>query len=133
MSKPKHQDRKVAMALGIAVICHEANRAYCEALGDLSQLPWEQAPEWQQASCLQGVIFHMEHPEASPSASHDNWLAMKQANGWVYGPVKDEQAKTHPCCVPYDELPVEQRAKDYIFRAIVHAVLGRTVSEAANT
>ena len=26
---------------------HEANRAYCLAIGDASLAPWEQAPDWQ--------------------------------------------------------------------------------------
>jgi hypothetical protein len=106
----------------IACVCHEVNRAYCEALGDTSQLPWEEAPEWQRASAISGVNFHIDDPHASPSASHDNWLAEKLRDGWTYGPVKDPETKQHPCCVPYDALPVEQRAKDYIFAAIVRAM-----------
>ena len=34
----------------IARVCHEVNRAYCQALGDDSQPTWEEAPEWQRAS-----------------------------------------------------------------------------------
>jgi hypothetical protein len=43
-------------------------------------------------------------------------------NGWTYGQVKGAHAKTHPCCVPYEELPVEQRRKDALFKAIVASV-----------
>jgi hypothetical protein len=107
----------------IAKICHEANRAYCETLGDDSQMGWELAPDWQQASAIKGVQFIMANPSASPSASHDSWLAEKQAAGWRYGPIKDPVKKTHPCCVPYDHLPVEQRLKDYIFSAVVRACI----------
>jgi len=106
----------------IARAAHEINRAYCQALGDNSQLPWEDAPEWQKKSAVDGVEFHINHPTASPSASHDNWLRMKVADGWRYGPVKDAEKKEHPCCVEYHELPQEQRAKDYIFRAVVHTL-----------
>lgn len=63
----------------------------------------------------------MSHLDASPSASHDSWLKEKREQGWKYGPVKDADKKEHPCFVPYDELPVEQRTKDYIFSAIVKA------------
>jgi RyR domain-containing protein len=106
----------------IARVCHESNRAYCLALGDASQKPWDDAPEWQRASAIKGVEFHLANPEAGDSASHDSWLAEKKANGWAYGPVKDEEAKTHPCYVPFDELPVEQQRKDTLFRSIVHAL-----------
>lgn len=107
----------------IAKVCHEANRAYCKALGDDSQPVWEQAPEWQQSSAIAGVGFIMENPHAGPSASHDSWLKQKTEEGWKYGPVKDAEKKEHPCYVPYDQLPVEQKAKDYIFGAIVRSML----------
>lgn len=107
----------------IAIVCHEANRAYCAALGDNSQLPWREAPLWQRDSAVAGVKFIDDNPDAPPSASHDSWLAVKKAEGWVYGEVKDADAKTHPCYVPYEELPVEQKAKDYIFGAIARTML----------
>ena len=106
----------------IAKVAHEVNRAYCEALGDMSQLPWEQAPDWQRASAVLGVQFHLNNPEAGPEASHNSWLAEKLQGGWVYGPEKDAERKTHPCILPFGDLPVEQRAKDYLFRAVVHAL-----------
>lgn len=106
----------------IARVCHEANRAYCQALGDDSQPAWEDAPEWQRSSALNGVQFHLANPDAGPSHSHEEWLKEKAAAGWKYGPVKDPEKKEHPCFVPYDQLPAEQKAKDYIFRAIVHAM-----------
>jgi hypothetical protein len=36
--------------------------------------------------------------------------------------VKNPDAKEHPCFVPYDELPAEQRTKDYLFQAVVRAL-----------
>jgi len=107
----------------IAKTCHEANKAYCHALGDDSQPTWSQAPEWQQKSAINGVSFIASNPNASPSASHESWLAEKEADGWKYGPVKDPIKKEHPCYVPYDQLPTEQKAKDYIFGAIARTLL----------
>lgn len=104
-----------------AEICHEANRVYCRSLGDFSQVPWAEAPEWQRESVRNGVRFHVEHPSAGPSASHDNWMREKITAGWSYGLAKDEKQKLHPCCVPFEELPLEQQLKDHIFTAIVHA------------
>ena len=43
----------------IAIICHEANRAYCKTLGDDSQLPWADAPQWQRDSIIAGVEYRL--------------------------------------------------------------------------
>lgn len=103
----------------IAELCHEVNRAYCQSIGDNSQPAWELAPQWQKDSAIAGVKMHLaEHK--TPEESHAAWMAHKASDGWVYGPVKDPDAKTHPCMVAYDELPQEQRSKDYLFRAVVH-------------
>jgi hypothetical protein len=106
----------------IARVAHEVNRAYCEALGDTSQEKWENAPQWQRDSALLGVKLHTENPYAGPQASHESWMRQKIAEGWVYGSAKDPSAKQHPCIVAFDELPVEQQAKDFLFRGVVHAL-----------
>lgn len=109
-------------AATIAAVCHAVNAAYCESLGDTSQAPWNDAPELQKASAIAGVKYRLVNLEATPEEMHASWLADKIAAGWTVGPVKDEAKKEHPCCVPYDELPPEQRAKDYLFRGVVDAL-----------
>lgn len=108
----------------IAQLAHEVNRAYCAALGDDSQKPWADAPGWQKNSAITGVELHLANPNAGPEASHESWMAQKLEEGWVYGEEKDEEAKTHPCLVPFAELPIEQQAKDFLFRGVVHAAAG---------
>lgn len=111
----------------IARIAHEANRGYCEALGDKTQLPWELAPKWQHDSAVDGVVFHIQNPNAGPSGSHENWMKHKLENGWKYSAIKDGREKTHPCLVPFSELPTTQQAKDHIFHAIVKACIGEQI------
>ena len=103
----------------IASVAYEVNRSYCSALGDDSQLPWREAFEWQKKSVVNGVLFHIESPDATPAESHANWLAEKEADGWVFGDVKDEGKKEHPCMVHYDDLPVDQKVKDSLFGGVV--------------
>jgi hypothetical protein len=105
----------------IARVAHEVNRAYCESIGDTSQPAWEDAPEWQRDSAINGVRAHIETPR-TPSESHGLWLTEKKAAGWTYGPTKDPDKKLHPCILPYDLLPQEQRVKDYLFAAVVKAL-----------
>lgn len=102
-----------------ARVAHEINRAYCASIGDQSQAPWNEAPQWQRDSAVNGVRFHLGNPGATPEQSHESWMAEKRAAGWVYGAVKDADAKTHPAFLPYAELPQEQRSKDYLFRAVI--------------
>lgn len=108
----------------IAKVCHEANRAYCASLGDTSHEPWDKAPEWQKKSAIEGVKFKLLNPHAGPDASHASWARQKLADGWVYGPKKDPDAKppTHPCLVQFVELPKEQQMKDHLFLGIVKAL-----------
>jgi len=106
----------------IARVAHEVNRDYCIALGDKSQPKWEDAPDWQKSSAINGVQFHLANPDAGPDHSHNEWLKEKRDTGWKFGPVKNPEAKEHPCFVPYEELPLEQKAKDYLFRSVVHSL-----------
>lgn len=112
----------------IARIAHEVNKAYCESLGDFSQPPWEDAPDWARDSALNGVRMHLADPNAGPEASHNAWMQQKADEGWTYGPEKRPDLKQHHCMVPFGDLPKEQQAKDYLFRGVVHALkpfLGR--------
>lgn len=107
----------------LAEMVHEVNRAYCKAIGDNSQLPWAAAEKWQKDSAIQGVETLLADPGMGPEALHENWCEVKRADGWVYGPVKDPAKKEHPCMVSYDQLPLEQRVKDHLFRAVVFAAI----------
>lgn len=106
----------------IAALCHGINTAFCASIGDTSHLPWEETPDELKKSIEFGVKLHLENPETTPEQSHASWLATKEADGWTYGEVKDFEAKTHPNIRPYDELPLEQKSKDYLFKAVVNLV-----------
>lgn len=105
-----------------AKTCHEVNKAYCESQGD-SQPSWEDAPDWQKSSAIDGVKNIIDGIVKTPEDSHKSWMAEKEKTGWVYGEVKDADKKTHPCMLPYDELPFEQRVKDDLFMAVVRSFL----------
>lgn len=105
----------------IARVCHEANRAFQLETGDPQPSPsWDEAPGWQRLSALEGVEKALDG--ASPEELHEAWCEFKRAHGWQHGEVKDETAKTHPCLVPYEQLPEDQRIKDDLFEAIVTAL-----------
>ena len=106
----------------IAEMCHEVNRIWCLMHEDNSQYPWNEAPEWQKKSALANVRFHIDNPDASDGAIHDNWMRLKKNDGWIYGEIKDPEIKTHPCLVPFNDLPHDQQVKDRLFAAVVKAL-----------
>lgn len=42
---------------------------------------------------------------------HEVWAKSRMDQGWTYGPTRDDAWKKHPCLIPYEELPEEE--KDY--------------------
>ena len=49
--------------------------------------------------------------EAIAENAHDVWALQRQAQGWTYGPHRDDALKQTPCMVPYSQLPESE--KDY--------------------
>lgn len=43
---------------------------------------------------------------------HDTWAAQRYADGWQYGPERNDQQKQHPCLIPYEELSEEEKTYD---------------------
>lgn len=43
---------------------------------------------------------------------HEVWASGRIKEGWTYGPRRDDTKKQHPCLVPYDELPEEEKEYD---------------------
>lgn len=43
---------------------------------------------------------------------HEVWAATRIAQGWRPGPERSDERKEHPCLVPYDELPEQERTYD---------------------
>lgn len=119
-----HRDAARVLAVDIiARVAHEANRAYCAACGDDSQKSWDEAADWQQESARNGVRGIIDGRIVAPQQSHESWMDEKLAQGWRFGQVKDEHAKTHPCLVPYDKLPEFQKVKDALFFGVVRALM----------
>lgn len=106
-----------------ARVAHEANRAYCECLGDTSQVPWTEAPEWQKESARDGVRKIAADAPVAAEEMHANWVYHKLAAGWTYGEAKDPDKKQHPNMVAFRDLPITERLKDELFLATVTALL----------
>lgn len=44
--------------------------------------------------------------------AHEVWATARLAQGWTFGPARDDAAKKHPCLIPYGELPESEKLHD---------------------
>jgi hypothetical protein len=112
----------------VAVAAHQANYAYCLAIGDKTE-PWSKCSTKIKESVLEGVRRVLEGETAEQL--HSSWLKFKIRDGWIFGVEKDEAKKTHPCLVPYDDLPANQKYKDTLFQTTVSEMLSSIVMHKA--
>ncbi|MFI5842836.1 RyR domain-containing protein [Catenuloplanes sp. NPDC051500] len=105
----------------IGWVCHAANRAFQQAVGDARPSP-EWPDDWEREATEASVRRVLAG--ATPEELHTSWCDLKYKDGWRYGERKDPDAKTHPCLVPYEQLPERERRKDALFHAIVRALAG---------
>lgn len=104
----------------IGRVCHEANRALQIVLGEEPSAHWDDADDDMRSSTINGVMEALDG--ATPENLHEIWVAAKAEQGWVNGETKDPVARTHPCMMPYEDLPKEQKLKDHLFAAIVGTI-----------
>lgn len=104
-----------------AIFVYEAARLQAIAV-DAPVVPelWperDRAFRKQFVAYVDGLCNAAEFP--TPEEAHDSWWRAYEAMGWVYGPERDVEAKTHPDMVPFDDLEQREQDKDAVFLALV--------------
>lgn len=46
--------------------------------------------------------------------AHDSWALKRISEGWTYGEKRDDDKKTTPCLLPYNELPESEKEYDRV-------------------
>lgn len=54
----------------------------------------------------------MQLAERMAENVHEVWAKTRMDQGWTYGSERDDADKKHPCLVPYDQLPEEEKVYD---------------------
>lgn len=103
----------------IAQICHNANYAFSNHINGTENPAWEYAPENIRESARAGVRAVLADSNLDAEGIHQKWVDYKIADGWVYGPEKSLENKTHPDLVPFNELSQDAQFKDILFITIV--------------
>ena len=43
---------------------------------------------------------------------HEVWANSRISQGWTWGPKRSDELKTHPCLIPYEDLPEVEKQYD---------------------
>jgi aspartate-semialdehyde dehydrogenase len=63
--------------------------------------------------------------ESLAEAEHQRWCDERTAQGWTYGPVRDNEKRLHPNLVPWSELTDADKEKDRQMMREISKVLAR--------
>jgi class 3 adenylate cyclase len=76
----------------------------------MSQTPYTPRP--LDTSKIQLTDEVLRLAELFAENAHDVWAQERLAEGWKFGPVRDDTKKEHPCLIPYKELPESEKRYD---------------------
>jgi hypothetical protein len=87
--------------------------AYIKAGYDyIGNRPAQYHPEPLNTSHVQLSDDLLSLTESLAKNTHDIWALGRISQGWVYGKERDDEMKTHPCLVEYDELSDAEKQYD---------------------
>ena len=88
----------------------------CDFIEDVAKLKGNSGTTYQpHAMDLSDVQLPddiMQLAERIAENVHDTWAEQRIAQGWTYGPARDDEKRQTPCLVPYGELPESEKEYD---------------------
>lgn len=79
-------------------------------MNDSNEMPYRPQPADTSGVVLTDELMGLA--ERLAENVHEVWAAERLAQGWTWGPARDDSRKQHPCLVPYGLLPEEERRFD---------------------
>lgn len=110
-----------AIIEGIAKTCHQANKAFCESMGDNSFTDWEDSEDWVKALTIFQVRNIIANPLEPHYGSHDAYVDKVPEITWENAPEGFNKKLSR-----YEEWSIEDKTKSKMFKAIVEAILHYT-------
>ena len=106
-----------SLAIRRSIFVYEAARlAVISAKCPIVPKPWlERNTEFQEQFVTTVNDICTVNIVKTAEELHSDWVIAYEKMGWVYGPVRSTEHKTHPDMVPYNELPTLERDKDDVF------------------
>ena len=72
----------------------------------------EYVPAPRDTSAVQLTAEMSALTEDLAKNTHEVWATQRVAEGWRYGPCRDEERMEHPGLVPYEDLPDSEKEYD---------------------
>ena len=69
---------------------------------------------------IDGILHYWKNPTISARDNHESWRERMINNGWAYGEQVNEELKTHPALVDFDDVPTLYRPNDILFLAVAN-------------
>lgn len=109
--------------IAVARIAYEAQRQLRLALAETpTPVAFDHLDAAEHQKFVDGARMFLLRPHLAADEMHRSWAIAKLAEGWKYGPTKDEEAKTHPRLIPFESLPTQDQMKDKFFRDVIVAL-----------
>lgn len=108
--------------LQIAMACHNAHNVLCESHG-LQVIPWEDKSPEHHAIVIDSIDRILSGEIESPEEAHDNFVFMKEADGWGYDTEYSRKNKTNPRLCEWDDLEKVDRMKEELFFAVASSFI----------
>lgn len=106
----------------IAAVAYGILGAYSFSVSAVTEPAWDSLTDQEKQPTLARVDMLLANPDSTPEQLHTSWLDKRLADGWTVGSPFDAQKKQHPLCVPYSDLPQEEKIKDYLLYAVVQSL-----------
>lgn len=117
--------------LRTAIVLHTAMACLAAAAGDPSAKGWSALDDAAKDKAQAWVSYLHEHQDFTPEDLHNAWATQKMEAGWTPGAELDEEKKTSPLLVPFEQLPQHERDKLWVAKGIVTAMANLPPDETA--